>query len=99
MVGRGNSSENRTDLVISDSVSNIIHEFGHNADIVVVFCVIFGLGAYRHRLKLVFDPIEGAGKESAQDQTGSNQGDRRKQLRTSHRSLGVNYVLVDLRVP
>lgn len=75
---------NSTDLVISDDVSNVVHELGHMVNILVVSRVIFGLNTIRNCSKLVLDPTEGAGKDSVQDRTRVNQGDRHEQVRTSH---------------
>ena len=52
-----------TDLVIGNGVSNIIHEFGQNMDILVIFCVTRGLDATKYSLKSALDPIEGTEKE------------------------------------
>ena len=50
------------DLMINDDVSNIIHEFRHDLNVVVVFRVTRGLDTTQHFPKLVLDPIEGAGR-------------------------------------
>ena len=63
---------NSTDLVISDDVSNVVHELGHMVNILVVSRVIFGLNTIRNSSKLVLDPTEGAGKGLVQDRTRVN---------------------------
>jgi hypothetical protein len=54
-----------TDLVIGDGVSNIIHQFGHDLDILFVCCVAHSLDAIRDLSELAFDPIEGSREDSA----------------------------------
>ena len=58
-------SYSATDLIIGDSVSNIIHEFRHNLNTVVVFRVPRRLNTAQYLSKLVLDPIEGARRGSA----------------------------------
>ena len=59
-----------TDLIIGNGVSNIIHEFGHDLNILVVFraCHIFDASQYFPKLAL--DPIEGARKHSVRGRLG-----------------------------
>lgn len=59
-----------TDLIISDSVSNVVHEFRHNLNILVVFLVIGSLDSIQNLLELVLDPIKGARKTQYRIESG-----------------------------
>ena len=52
-----------TDLILGDSVSNIVHEFRHNLNIFFVFRVTRSLDATQDPSKVVLDPFEGTEKE------------------------------------
>ena len=56
-----------TDLIIGDSISNIIHKFRHDLNIVVVFRVPHRLNTAQYPSELVLDLIEGARRGSAYD--------------------------------
>ena len=47
---------------MDDRVPNIIHEFRHNMDVLVVFCVTHSLDATKYSLKPALDPIEDTGR-------------------------------------
>ena len=47
-------------MIINDSVSNIIHEFRHDLNILIVFRVTHSLDTTKYASKLVLDPVEGA---------------------------------------
>ena len=51
-------------MIINDSVSNIIHEFRHDLNILIVFRVTHSLDSTQDPSKPVLDLVEGAGKES-----------------------------------
>jgi len=53
--------------MICDSVSNIVHEFRHDLNILIVFRVTRGLDAVQYTLEVVLDPIEDAREESARN--------------------------------
>ena len=83
-----------TDLIIGDSISNIIHEFRYSLNILIVFRVIHSLDSTQHLLKLVLHPIEGARKESVQGWLGRGRGNRHEQVRSSHRLLRIDHLIV-----
>ena len=61
-----------TNLIVGDSISDIIHKLGSDLEILVVFHVTWGFNATQYLLKLALDPIEGAVNESAQDRLGGD---------------------------
>jgi hypothetical protein len=71
-----------------ESGSHIIHEFTHIMDI-VVFLATLSLNTVRHRLKLVFDPIEGTEKGSVWDQTRGNRNSEPEQANMFRGSLWI----------
>jgi len=73
-----------TDPIIKDSVLNIVHKFGHNLDILVVFRVTYSLHAIRYASKLVLDLIEVARKESIRNRFKRSQSNKREQVQPSY---------------
>jgi len=73
-----------TDPIIKDSVLNIVHKFGHNLDILVIFRVTYSLHAIRYASKLVLDLIEVARKESIQNRFKRSQSNKREQVQPSY---------------
>ena len=59
-----------TDLIIGNSLSNAVHEFRHNLNILVVFLGIDGLDSTQDLLELVLDPIKGARKSQYRIDSG-----------------------------
>jgi len=50
-----------TDLIIDDNVSNVLHEFGHDPNVLLVCREAHISNAVRYLSELAFDPVEGTG--------------------------------------
>ena len=72
------------DLIVGDSVSNIVHEFRYNPNILIILRATRGLNASQYHQKFVLDPIEGARKESVQGWLNGRRSNLREQVSPSH---------------
>jgi len=72
-----------TDRIIKDSVSNIVHKFRHNLDILLIVYVTYSPHAIRYASKLVLDLIEAARKESIRNRFRRSRNNQREQVHSS----------------
>lgn len=56
------------DLIVHESISNPIHEIGHDPDIIVISCVTSSFDTSQYRSELALDLTKGTRTESVQDQ-------------------------------